>query len=262
MRLKFKQNNVRWPCYDGGVKLGFEGTWQRKDIFETLETAKELAAKSDSSHACFEINGVMYVMQASSAREGNVYKYVFEGDGVKYYVHSNPKKNIQPVRIRYNAEGLIGRDLFLKHYDTLQTLENMGFRVTGEKLTRVDMQVMLPISMEELFYMGRGSRVTISCAAQNEDYRYKCGVLQTFTMGNIDTQEVCCYDKRAELFHAMKREPVKFALMLQECLGPDFVTSETPLTRVEFGISCPLRTKSPSDYLFPRFVERLRKHRW
>ncbi len=83
-----------------------------------------------------------------------MYKYVFEGDGVKYYVHSNPKKNIQPVRIRYNAEGLIGRDLFLKHYDTLQTLENMGFRVRNEKLTRVDMQVMLLCSMDEILDPG------------------------------------------------------------------------------------------------------------
>jgi hypothetical protein len=120
----------------------------------------------------------MYKMRTKSAKvggkeknQGCTYKYVFEGNGVTFLIHSNPKKNIQPVRIRYNADGLIGRDLFFKHYDTLQVLDMFGFTPTAEKLTRVDMQVMLYLSMEQILHSEENSRKRMVCSAQKKDYR-------------------------------------------------------------------------------------------
>lgn len=225
--------------YDGGVTLGLDGTWNenRAATFAILETAKRNAMAEENPKQEFEMDGRMYIMATKSAGSkggGPCYKYVFEGDGVKFYIHNNPKGGIQPVRLVYLAEGLIGRDLFLKHARTIGILEEMGFSVTQEKLSRVDMQVMLPVPMEEIFCNDPNNRNMMVCSAQKRNLHYRGEVLETFTIGSINTLELCIYDKRAEMFALMKRSPVKFALMLQECFGEDWLYDESPVTRIEF----------------------------
>jgi hypothetical protein len=224
--------------YDGGTELGLMGNWNenRAATFAILETAKKAASESESSHCEFDMDGRMYTMQAASVGSGGFsYKYVFVGDGVKYYVHSNAKKNIQPVRLVYMAKGLIGCDFFHKHSRTMGVLGEMGFSVTEEKLTRFDMQVMLPMTLQDLFGAADGDKSYIVCPAQKENFHRKNGCLQTFTMGDISSQEVCIYDKRSQMIENMlKSDPDNFDLMIQHCFGKKWLEEETPCTRIEF----------------------------
>lgn len=229
--------------YDGGVEMGILGNWDKDEkplTMQVLETAKQHAndPENDDSKAIFELAGELYVMQAAGAKKGANYRYVFEGGGIKFYVHSNPKGNVQPIRIRYDATGLIGRDLFHKHAETVNILESWGFTVTAEKLTRIDMQIMLLCNAEEIITPGDDLRNRIVCSAQNFAFFGKGlkNSFQTFTMGSTRFLQICTYDKRAEMFMAMKKDPEKFALMIQECFGNEWLYEEIPTTRVEFRI--------------------------
>lgn len=229
--------------YDGGVEMGILGNWDKDEKSVTmriLETAKQHAndPENDESSAIFELDGELYIMQAAGVKKGASYRYVFEGNGVKFYVHNNPKGNVQPIRIRYDAKGLIGRDLFRKHEETLKVLETWGFTATAEKLTRLDMQVMLLCGAEEIVTLGDDFRQRIVCSAQNFSFHGKGlqNSFQTFTMGSTRFLQVCIYDKRAEMFVTMKKDPEKFALMIQECFGNEWLYEEVPTTRIEFRI--------------------------
>lgn len=225
--------------YDGGVTIGFEGTWDenRAATFAILETAKQNAQNEENPQQEFELDGRMYVMLGGGrlgGSQGPCYSYIFVGSGVKFYIHRNAKGGIQPVRIVYMAESLIGRDLFHVHYRTLGILGEMGFHVTEEKLSRVDMQVMIPLRIEEVLGVEDKSRVV--CSAQKDHFHRRSGILETYTIGNINTVELCIYDKRAEMMKLMKSNPVKFALMIQECFGEDWIHDESPVTRIEFRL--------------------------
>jgi hypothetical protein len=142
--------------YDGGIELGFTGTWQFsefKKLKEFLETVKEDSIDQANKHekpiTVFELNNKSFVMLPRSAECGVLYRYVFEGMGVKIYIHQNPKGEIQPIRVCYLAIGLIGRDFFHKHSEVREFIESLGFEISGEKLSRVDMQVMVNRPMSE-----------------------------------------------------------------------------------------------------------------
>jgi hypothetical protein len=225
--------------YDGGIQLGFEGKWNEKG-FQTLkkyleevkEASIEQANHREKPTITFEINGKSFVMSPRSVVEGSVYRYVFEGMGVKFYIHQNPKGDIQPIRICYLAVGLIGRDFFLKHCEIREFVESLGFEISNEKLSRVDMQVMINRPIKEFADAYFESRVV--CTAQHFDLHGSSDNPESLTIGN-DVQ-VCIYDKRRELEKAMVKDPIKCALMLETCLGSDFFETETPLTRVEFRL--------------------------
>ena len=150
----------------------------------------------------------------------------------------NPKGKVQPIRIRYGAKGLIGRDLFKKHDETVKTMKTWGFTVTAEKISRIDMQVMLLCDITDIITPGKNFRNKIVCTAQKCNFYFKGvnGNLESFTMGNKKTLQICTYDKRAEMFNLMKSDPEKFSLMIQESFGNEWLYSEIPTTRVEFRI--------------------------
>ena len=144
--------------YDGGVEVGFQGNWvdwKWVDVQETLEAAR-LAATEAEKPVEFELCGRLFLMHVTGARRGVMYKYYFEGDGVTFLIHSNPQGKIQPVRLRYNAEGLIGRDLFIKHGEVLEILEEFGFFVHKEIVSRADLQVMR-VAIEKCSAWKKGS---------------------------------------------------------------------------------------------------------
>lgn len=131
---------------------------------------------------------------------------------------------------------MIGRDLFHKHVETLQLLQNLGFTTTYEKLARVDLQVMVPLAMNEILDIE--SRNKIVCTAQSYSYHGKGlkNPIQTFTLGSISVIQICIYDKRAEMKKLRKSNPVKYQLMMQECFGETWEFSKEPCTRVEFRL--------------------------
>jgi hypothetical protein len=223
--------------YDGGLEVGFEGKWNKRkfdDFCETLNVAKQACQQKGNPARYFVIENNVCVMKEKGASNQITYKYVFETGGMKFYVHSNPQGEIQPIRLRYNAEGLIGRDLFLKHNEVLETLSKIGFTVTGEKISRVDMQVMLERDIEDFMQpLLQGQYV---CTAQKYSTygRTAAGCPDTFTLGK--QLQICIYDKRRELLDNVTKYPHKFSLMIKFCLGDDWLQKETPLTRIEFRI--------------------------
>ena len=97
--------------YDGGVVVGFDGTWNGTQFFELLEILE--AAKEEAGEACKEgLEGLPLILEdvevlvspkgglagGSEAKGGVVYKYRFFCQGVEFLIHSNPSEHIQRVR--------------------------------------------------------------------------------------------------------------------------------------------------------------------
>ncbi|MDR2168511.1 MAG: hypothetical protein LBP59_00015 [Planctomycetaceae bacterium] len=221
--------------YDGGVEVGFEGRYLDgiAILFDKLENAKQKASE-ESSSCPLEICGRNVLVECSGANAGLHYKYVFTLDGVKFLLHHNPPKDRQAIRIRYGATSLIGRDFFRVHQDMLKFLNDIGFVVSRECLSRVDLQVLIEEPIDTfigLIFSGHA----ISKSRKDHIYR-NCGAVETYTLGNAGRIQLCIYDKRKEISHAITSDPVKFELVLRHCFGSDLYVSESPITRIEFRL--------------------------
>jgi hypothetical protein len=101
--------------YDGGVVVGFEGTWNPQkfaQLVDILDAAKEEAgdAMREDAMEGFPLNldGTEILVSPKGGRAGGddakggvVYKYRFHCQGVEFLIHSNPSRHIQPGRVRY-----------------------------------------------------------------------------------------------------------------------------------------------------------------
>ncbi|MDR2344688.1 MAG: hypothetical protein LBE18_01340 [Planctomycetaceae bacterium] len=229
--------NIDFECphimggYDGGVEIGFNGVWNERKFSDLLEILQLAKKKSVSSVGYFVINDQYFRMFPFSGVMGVTYNYVFVGNGVTFYVHQTPSKQIQPIRIRFNAEGLIGVDFFEKYIDVVNFISRIGFSIECEKLSRVDMQVMVNRRVSDFINSILQQRYV--CNAKRASF-HGSGVfnLQTFTLGT-DLQ-LCIYDKREELFSG--GQPEKLYLMVKYCFGKDWLLSDIPCTRIEFRL--------------------------
>jgi hypothetical protein len=174
------------------------------------------------------------LVECSGANAGLHYKYVFTLDGVKFLVHHNPPKDRQAIRIRYGATALIGRNFFQVHQEILKFLETIGFEVTRECLSRVDLQVLVEKPLDKFIgLIFSGHAISKS---RKDDIRRNCGQVETYTLGNAGRIQLCIYDKRKEISHALSSDPVKFELFLRCCFGIDLYSSQVPITRIEFRL--------------------------
>jgi hypothetical protein len=222
--------------YDGGVEVGFEGYWNKElfaGLIEKLEHAKNQASEI-SDDFCTEIGGYEVLVGHSGANAGLHYKYRFTIDGVVFLIHHNPPKGRQCVRIRYGATALIGRSLFTLHLAVLAFLRSLGFIVTCEKLSRVDMQVLVKRQVSDFVLpILRGHAVKKS---RIDSIKNRCEKIETYTLGNSGRLELCIYDKRAELHHALSQDPIKYQLMLRHCIDPEYFFNDGSITRIEFRL--------------------------
>jgi hypothetical protein len=217
--------------YDGGIEIGFDGIWSHLEFSELLTIFEEAKQASQAGDGLFEIDGQIFKMSPTSAGGGVTYNYVFQGNGVKFYVHKSPSRQFQPIRIRYMAEGLIGVDFFDKHRETLVFLSKLGFSVECEKISRVDMQVMVKTPVREFINAILSQKYV--CTAQNfRLYGKGQSNIQTFSLGT--DLEICIYDKREELLSG--GEPTKLYLMVKYCLGREWLENNEPCTRIEFRV--------------------------
>jgi hypothetical protein len=72
--------------YDGGVEVGFEGTWDAtalSDLVFRLEEAKKAASEADSS-VVVELCGLPVLVEPTGANVGMHYRYVFVLGGVRF----------------------------------------------------------------------------------------------------------------------------------------------------------------------------------
>lgn len=217
--------------YDGGTEVGFNGTWSAtpfKRLLSDLEQA-QAASKEEAGDDCYvTLCGKAFLVNPHGAKCGVYYRYVLEGAGLKIYIHENPQGPMQPIRIRYGFEGVVGRDLFMVHLHTLEWLKELGFTVEKETVSRVDMQVMterciddygVPIIHHHVVNRAKKSKVELS----------QKHIFDTYTAGQ--RIQICIYDKRKELCDT--RDEVKLNLLMNECLGGEFPEE---LTRIEFRL--------------------------
>ena len=236
--------------YDGGVEVGFKGDWQPRafaEILEQLGHAQQMAQSGDrNADECYVIlGGRMFLVESQGCkvgkgRKGIHYRYRFTGDGVSFYVHHNPAKNMQPVRLRYNHDALVGRDLFTLHETTLDWLDAIGFKVEKETVSRVDLQITIQRPIADFMdLIARGHAVMKS---RKRNFHENCGRVETYTIGTAT--QLCIYDKKRELENG--GDEIKTRLVVKHLLDLDLPEDSSmfnaelylfeDLTRIEFRL--------------------------
>jgi len=221
--------------YDGGAEVSFEGGWDSSfsDLLARLEEAKQFASEQSQAFV-IDLCGLPVLVEPTGANSGLHYKYVFTLAGVKIFIHHNAPAGKPGVRVRYSAMSLIGRNLFSLHLGVLSFLKELGFTVHKERLSRVDMQVLVDEEMNELMNLVYGGHDV--CRAQKDSIRRKGAKFETYTRGRGGVLELCIYDKKAELKNLYVSDPIKFQQVLEKCVGEEWFFGEAPITRVEFRL--------------------------
>lgn len=229
------------PCphimggYDGGVELGFDGKWVEQAferVIATLEAGRIAAQQKHNDARFVTLCDRQFLVQPYGGGKAVNYRYILEGDGVKLYFHHKPDGGIQPIRLRYGFESLIGCNLFRVHDDIRQWLGKLGFVIEKETLSRVDLQVMVHRETSEfLRLITSGHMVTKVRKWANHGNGSSA---ETFKIGS--DIEICIYDKAAEMLKAIVSDPIKYGLMTLVCFGQDWYPSAKPVTRIEFRL--------------------------
>jgi hypothetical protein len=178
-----------------------------------------------------KIGDYPFIIKPTGAKAGLYYKFVLEGCGVKVYIHHDPPKNRQGIRVRYQFESLIRFDLYPLHVKLCEWLESLGLTITKETVSRADMQVMtLRKTHDYLKLIVNDHAIS---RAKKDVFHRKYKRLETYTVGG--DLELCIYDKFAEL--SEKGNVEKVALMKKyvfDCSGG--VGDGSGVTRVEFRL--------------------------
>jgi hypothetical protein len=219
--------------YDGGVEAGFDGVWSPtkfETLRETLCVAKQAADDGDHEKSYVELGGRLWKVSAKgTGGSGPKYKFVLEHHGVKLYIHNNPQGDIQPVRVRFGFHALCKCNLFECVHTLKETLLSIGFRITTEKISRVDMQILLERPVTDFVDAMQGDTVVTQCRGSREIHEnIRTGRLETI-LYKSDTTEMEIYDKRAQILGTDKET---YELFRRFVLGSGSLPDE--LTRVEY----------------------------
>jgi hypothetical protein len=213
--------------YDGGFESGFHGKWN-SEIFERL-TERFNRCRLEGGVTSIDVGGRYFVLRAHGAGGGECvyYRYILEGGGWKVYIHHDLLTQFQPVRVRFGFECLCGCSLFDVHAEFMVWLRKIGFTVTEEKISRIDMQVMTTRPVAE--YAELVSKGCIVKRAKKGNFHVESCSMSSFAFGS--DIYIRCYDKRKQLFDTGDEYALK---MIAEycCNGklPDY------LTRIEFQL--------------------------
>lgn len=224
-----------WGGYDGGCEANFSGEWNDMyaDLCRRLDVAKQAADDGNEADSYIQFGGFIWRVSAKGAGVGWAkYKWVMESHGVKLYIHSNPKGSIPPIRVRFGFECLVKTYLF-KAVETLkEALLIGGFRVKDETISRVDMQVLLPVDVSDFFRAMSGERIITRCRGVFQtNSNLKTRRMETITIRSKNA-ELCIYDKRAEI--EQKADSVYYQTFSKYVLGEVMAELPEKLTRVEF----------------------------
>lgn len=224
--------NPTWGGYDGGVEASIQGEW-RENAFECLQAelnrCKQRADNGDFDGSFLELGSFVWQVRPTGAGVGVVkYKWVLEGHGIKLYIHSNPKGNIAPVRVRFGFECLARTNLFVAVETLRKELSIAGFDWYSETLSRVDMQVLLDVDIYAFLDAMQGKRIVTHC-------RGKCDLVSDCSTMRIQTvtfrsknMELCIYDKKAQVKDS---DSIYFMTFYRWILRGEMPEN---LTRVEF----------------------------
>ncbi|GHT36476.1 hypothetical protein FACS189427_08150 [Planctomycetales bacterium] len=219
--------------FDGGCEIGFACRYTPAfdEVKQVLEKAKEQAAEKGEKIRAI-IGGYTVFVEPAGANVGLRYRWVFVSGGVRFYVHNNDKV-AQPVRVKYCAEALIGQNFYAVHAVILEFLRSLGCVITEEKISRVDLQVLVDKDISEfVLAILRGCSVARS---EVDKVHRVGGKIETYTLGCSGRLQLCIYDKHKELLKEQVSNPVKYMMVLTECIGLEWFMYK-PITRVEFRL--------------------------
>ncbi|MDR0609261.1 MAG: hypothetical protein LBG58_04065, partial [Planctomycetaceae bacterium] len=222
-----KMGGVCMGGYDGGFESGFQGVWNLEIFNRLIERLN--SKRVDGEVTSVEVGGRYFVLRAHGAGGGECvyYRYILEGGGWRVYIHHDPSQHFQAVRVRFGFECLCGCSLFDVHDEFVVWLRKIGFSVTEEKISRVDMQVMTTRPVAE--YAGLVSKGCVVKRAKKGNFYVESSNMSSFAFGREIF--IRCYDKRKQLFDTGDEYSLK--MIAEYCCGgelPDY------LTRVEFQL--------------------------
>jgi len=229
-----------WGGFDGGVEASFYGEWDAQAFAElvlVLDRAKKAADEGKEADSYVEFGAFIWKVRAVGAGAGSssgvrfAFKWVLESRGVKLYVHSNPTPGIPAFRVRFGAECLMQTDLFEAVEALKKCFDFHGFKIKTEVVSRVDAQVLLPVTVADFAFAMQGDRIVTRCRGTYTLHaNLQTGDLETISIRSKSC-ELCIYDKKAEL---AKSDYIYFDIFCRSVLGDEDANIPDRLTRVEF----------------------------
>jgi len=227
--------------YDGGIEVGFDGTWNPlkfPKLLEVLEEAKNRATEIQKGPegVVIEVVGEEILVMPTGAKVGGMlYKFRFMCRGVEFMIHSNPPKERQPVRVKYHAESLIGNHFFTVHEQfVMPFLKRLGLVVHADKPSRIDMQVMIDVSVDEVSRLIRNNHLVTKLRKRKFIETDKH--VETVYVGLNSDVSLVFYDKSKEM-RSKRKNIVKDTFFVERCIGDEWINSGRPITRVELRLS-------------------------
>jgi hypothetical protein len=173
------------------------------------------------------LGGRDFLLLPHGGGSGVHYRYILEGGGWKIYIHHNPEGGIQPVRVRLGFEALCGRSLYDVHAEMMEWLEDLGFTVRKEIISRVDLQVLIARPFED-FALDIAYQHVVK--RSDDSFLHQSG--QRYTSYSAGSHiRANFYDKKRQLLE--KQDEVGLRMIAEYCCGgviPDH------LTRIEFQV--------------------------
>jgi hypothetical protein len=213
--------------YDGGFESGFQGKWN--SVIFSLLIERLNSQRVEGGVSSVELGGRYFVLKAHGAGGGECvyYRYIIEGGGWKVYFHHEPLSQFQPVRVRFGFEALCGRSLYDVHSEFMAWLRKIGFHVTSEKISRIDMQVMT--TRPVIDYASLVAKGCVVKRAKKGNFHVESCDMSSFAFGS--DIYIRCYDKRKQLFDTGDEFGLK--MIAEYCCGGELPDH---LTRIEYQI--------------------------
>ena len=215
----------------------------------SLETGKTNALSTRQSNPDADLEpeiitlaGRDVVVYPTGSRIGVYYEYHIAFEGFDVFIHKDitPKNEIAQIRVDYRAESILKYGgLYEAQSVLLDFLSSLGFTKLEEKVSRLDIQVMIdiPVSAFTKLFLGdhdvsKGRNFTIN----GKKKRWGKNI-ETFVIGDISRIQLCIYDKRLEIIKKHNAETAYKYDRTKENIGSEWWDDkERPVTRIEYRL--------------------------
>jgi hypothetical protein len=219
-------NSVCMGGYDGGLEVGYFGEWD-DSYFQSLIKYLESNRLSDEFKSVI-LNGNEFILSPYGSNSAIHYRYLLEGQGLQIKIHNKPTEQIQPIRVRFGFESLVGRNFFDVYSEFICFLSSLGFTISKEIISRVDLQVMVNRNIND-FLVPILSGWCVRSFYKFNVYTDSCGNTSGLS-GGVGIK-LRIYNKTQELLDT--NNEFKASLLSHYCTGGFIPTN---LTRIEYSV--------------------------
>lgn len=223
--------------FDGGAEISLYGEFfpsdsiARNSFYQKLAVAKKQSLTQKTPSEIILDNRVWLVEPYGVASKSVFarFKYRIISGGVTLLINEGDTPEAPTVRIIYGYDALFGKDFKTVHDEIIAHLQKLGFSVSEEKLSRVDMQVTIATPFQLIDYAFQNDCIVSRLRRwSNYSQGEHCNQQLETLRGGQDLQ-ICIYDKFRECQATGNMEK------LEDCLrasGQDTFH----LTRVEYRL--------------------------